>query len=187
MKKIMILIIVVLLLLLAGTLCRGADMVSPESWITHKVEIKTNSMFAKEKIDKGELIAIFGGKIVTRSQVAHLSQEQMPNLLQIEDDFWIISSAAQHDPVNCINHSCAPNAGMKGQLSLVAMHDIEPGKEVTFDFAMVVSEWIGMEAITCKCGAVDCRKIVGKDDWKSEKLQQKYKGYFSSYLEKKMQ
>jgi hypothetical protein len=58
------------------------------------------------------------------------------------------------------------------------------GEEITFDFAMVISEWVGMDPMVCTCGAANCRKTVGQDDWKIKELQKKYKGYFSSYLER---
>lgn len=40
--------------------------------------------------------------------------------------------------------------------------------------------------LKCKCGSKNCRKIIRGDDWKIKKLQKKYKGYFSDYLQKKI-
>ena len=39
-----------------------------------------------------------------------------------------------------VNHSCAPNMGFNGQVVLVAMRDVEPGEELTFDWAMFTDE-----------------------------------------------
>jgi len=35
-----------------------------------------------------------------------------------------------------VNHSCDPNCGLVGAVLVVAMRDIEPGEEITFDYAM---------------------------------------------------
>jgi len=63
------------------------------------------------------------------------------------------------------------------------MRDIEPGEELTFDYAMTESTQYSLK---CECGAKNCRKLVTGDDWKILKLQKKYCGYFSNYLQEKI-
>jgi hypothetical protein len=41
--------------------------------------------------------------------------------------------------------------------------------------------------MTCNCGAPGCRKVITGRDWMKPELQQKYRGYFSWYLEKKIE
>jgi hypothetical protein len=38
----------------------------------------------------------------------------------------------------------------------------------------------------CHCGASTCRRIVTGQDWRRPDLQEKYRGYFSWYLEQKI-
>ena len=66
------------------------------------------------------------------------------------------------------------------------MRDIEPDKELTFDYAMVLSKSVGSDIefeMKCRCKSKKCRKNISERDWEKQKLQQKYCGYFSQYLE----
>lgn len=84
-----------------------------------------------------------------------------------------------------VNHSCNPNCGISlnkvGAHDFIAMHTIEIGDEVTFDYAMrnYIIEYFPYK---CCCGASDCRgSITG---WKDlpESFKSKYKGYVAPYL-----
>ena len=84
-----------------------------------------------------------------------------------------------------VNHSCRPNCGIKlnetGAHDYVAMQDIMPGEEITFDYAMQNYE-VGHFPSECLCGAIDCRgKIGGWKDLPIDKKQQ-YKGFVAPYL-----
>lgn len=135
------------------------------SWTSSKLEARptasgTFGMFAKGHIGKDEPVAVFGGTIISKQQA-----------VQPSDDVWNINGSDTLEPVDYINHSCNPNAGMREQILLVAMRDIAPDEEVTFDYGMVVSEWVGTEPIACNCGSVECRKTILQDDWKNKRLQ----------------
>jgi hypothetical protein len=84
------------------------------------------------------------------------------------------------EPADFINHSCDPNCGLQGQIILVAMTDIQPGEEVTFDYAMTDSS--PFDEFDCSCASPRCRGKVTRDDWKLPDLWQRYEGYFSTYL-----
>ena len=86
------------------------------------------------------------------------------------------------------NHSCDPNAGINGQIFLVAMRDIEKGEQITFDYAMTLhhTEGVGRYELKCLCGSKNCRGTITEDDWKIPELQKKYAGYFQWYLEEKI-
>ena len=110
--------------------------------------------------------------------------------MQIEERF-VIGSREERAPENAdyFNHSCDPNAGFKGQIFLVAMSDIDKDEEVTFDYAMVVSESVGSSIIfemECECGSRICRKQITENDWRLPELQRKYNKYFSQYLQEKI-
>ena len=78
--------------------------------------------------------------------------------------------------------------GFKGQIFLVAMRDIKPGEEATFDYGTVLHESPDAPRYTlgCKCGASSCRGTITENDWKNPVLQKKYKGYFQYYLAEKI-
>lgn len=159
-----------------------------QSWVDSRLEVRQSSgrgagMFTTAPIAKDTLLAVFGGTIMNKEAVLSLSAESIKNVLQIDDGLWIGSLHAEK--TDFINHSCDPNAGLNGQIFLVAMRDIVPGEEITFDYATVVSEWIGMEPLACNCQS-SCRKMVEAYDWQCKELQEKYRGYFASYIQKKI-
>lgn len=82
-----------------------------------------------------------------------------------------------------LNHSCQPNLGLRGNVIIVAMRDIEAGEELCPDYAMIFNNEMKFE---CKCGVKNCRQTVTGKDWKLKELQKKYQNYFSSYLLKKI-
>jgi hypothetical protein len=41
-------------------------------------------------------------------------------------------------------------------------------------------------SIECNCGAPDCRNTLTGKDWQRPDLQQRYVGYFSAYLTRKI-
>ena len=79
------------------------------------------------------------------------------NPLQIGRNSYMILDAL---PV-CINHSCAPNAGIRTTNTLVALRSIKKGEELTFDYSTVVGEVNEGWYMSCACGAPSCRKTIG--------------------------
>jgi len=61
------------------------------------------------------------------------------------------------------NHSCDPNCGFRNLLDLHAIRTIESGEELTYDYSLNargVYFWWKMSR-RCKCGAKNCRGLVG--------------------------
>ncbi len=119
-----------------------------------------------------------------------LSEAHSDFALQIDESF-VIGSKFAHDveDTDFFNHSCEPNAGINGQIFLVAMRDIEPEEEVTFDYAMVLHAAKGVPRyeFTCNCNSLDCRGNISEDDWKMIELRHRYDGYFSLFLQEKIE
>lgn len=131
-------------------------------------------------IQKDELLAVFGGRIVRLDEAA---DPQSLKLIQVEEGLYL-ETMTPGEPADCFNHSCQPNAGMSGQVALVAMRDIAPGEEVTFDYAM--SDGSDYDEFLCSCGAPECRGKVTGDDWRRPELWARYAGYFSPYLQRRI-
>lgn len=105
--------------------------------------------------------------------------------LQIAEDLVIGLPNPTHDePGEYFNHSCNPNAGFKGQICLVALRAIAAGEAVCFDYAMVLSK--PDNRFECRCGTPRCRGAVTGEDWKDPELQRRYTGFFSLYLQEKI-
>lgn len=66
------------------------------------------------------------------------------------------------------NHSCDPNAYIRGESDLVAMRDIAQGEEITYDYSTTMNdneekiEASGREVWTCacRCGSRSCRGVI---------------------------
>jgi len=110
--------------------------------------------------------------------------------MQIEERFVLGPAGTEPEDTDFFNHSCDPNCGFKGQVFLVAMRDIRAGEEVTFDYCMTVSASVGSDMVfemDCACGSPHCRKRITELDWMMPELQLRYKGYFSPYIQDKIE
>jgi hypothetical protein len=121
--------------------------------------------------------------VVPGSRLAAYSEYAQTHGLQVEDDLFLLP-LTEEDPSDCFNHSCNPNAGLSGQITLVAMRAVEMGEEICFDYAM--SDSNPYDEFICGCGAPICRGRVTAEDWKRKDLQMRYEGYFSPYLQRRI-
>lgn len=162
------------------------------SYISPKVKNKFSEaagrgLFAIEKIQKGEIVADFTngiGEYVDSKKADELFKKGYDHMIQVDDDlFFAAVKKSNFEDADYINHSCNPNCGIKDKLKIVAMRDIQSGEEITIDYAMMESSDYDFQ---CNCGFANCRKTITGDDWKIKELQQKYNGYFSDYLQKKI-
>ncbi|MFP1155473.1 SET domain-containing protein-lysine N-methyltransferase [Mycobacterium sherrisii] len=93
-------------------------------------------------------------------------------------------SPAEYEPVMLfINHSCEPNVGFAGNIVLVTMRAVGAGEELTTDYALFDDH---DEQMTCHCNAPSCRGVIDGHDWRRSDLQRRYRGYFSWYLQRKI-
>ena len=112
-----------------------------------------NGIFAQESLKKGELLAVFGGSVYPWELFAALPERERSLSLQVEENLFLVPDKIGEG--DYVNHSCDPNAGLSGQIALVAMRDIQPGEEVCFDYAM--SDTVPYDEFDCRCGAENCR------------------------------
>ncbi|MBI2041673.1 MAG: SET domain-containing protein [Candidatus Nealsonbacteria bacterium] len=161
------------------------------SYLTPKAEARKSKImgkgvFAKEKIKRGELIALWGGYVISLGEMKKLPQEilRFDYPVQIYEGFYLgPKKVSDLDDAEMFNHSCDPNAGVKGQNILVARRNIESGEEICFDYETTDSRGL---KILCECGFKICRKVINGISWKDPKFQKKNQGYFSWYLEEKI-
>ncbi len=165
------------------------------SWLSPKVKltlsgIQGKGLFAIQAIKKGELVNLCGGTIITEAEYARLEKRHAAFLFnyatKIAQGLYLLGGLGvdELEDDDFLNHSCDPNCGIRGQIAVVAMRDIKKGEELTLDYAMIDDD----PAITfpCRCGSSQCRRIISGDDWKSIRLQKKYNGYFSWYIQERI-
>ena len=160
---------------------------SSSSYLSPKLEPRQvfgnqNGLFASQTIESGELLVVWGGNIYPTEAFNKLTPREQERSIQVEEGMYLIADV--EEPADYFNHSCDPNAGLNGPISLVALRRIHPGEHVCFDYAM--SDGSPYDEFECQCGSANCRHSITGDDWQNPELQERYYGYFSPYLQRRI-
>ena len=164
---------------------RRLSYISPRA-VVKESPIHGEGLFARERILKGEIVCVKGGYIYDHETLKAMPGWYRAAEIQLAEDLFIGPNAESEREGSMIfsNHSCNPNIGIQGQIVFVAMRDIQPGEELTHDWATTDDDNYELE---CNCGAQNCRKILTGKDWSKTELQEKYRGYLSWHIERKIQ
>ncbi len=158
------------------------------SWLTPKAEVRPVGehgfgSFAVEPIGAGEVVAAFGGHIVTGAQLGDFDEARVSRSIQVSDDLYLLAPAAIEDG-DLVNHSCDPTCGLMGEAVVVARYDLLPGQELTFDYGTCDAS--PYDEFDCACGARRCRGRVTGDDWRDREFQMRNNGWFSPYIARRI-
>ena len=145
---------------------------------------KGEGLWARDFIPAGETVVCFAGYAIDGAQLKDLPAVRRMHGLQVDDDLYIVGPEIP-EPGDFVNHSCDPTCGLNGNVLLVARRDIFPGDEITFDYAM--SDSTDYDEFDCCCGSPECRGRITGNDWTQPALQERYDGFFSSYLDRKIE
>jgi len=98
----------------------------------------------------------------------------------LTEETWVMWS---RDPADWrpVNHSCDPSAWLEG-LDVVARRRIEPGEEITLDYATFYNE--RMPAFECDCGSDRCRGTIRGTDY-LEDFVESYGAHVSDYVRRR--
>ncbi len=163
-------------------------------WLNPKLEVKDSDVegagtLAKGNIKKNDLLLVLSGYVMKLSEEEKLPGSLSDNGIQVTDNLSLcVSKKSELGGINFFNHSCDPNAGIKGQIFLVAMRNIKKGEEVTFDYAMTLCESSDAQPykLKCLCKKKNCRGVITDSDWRNKELQKRYKGYFQYFIQEKI-
>jgi len=154
-------------------------------WITPKAEprdskIQGTGMFARESIAQDEVVAMYGGIIVPKADIEKY-RELIGGIrgIQVEEDFYICPTETAG---GLFNHSCEPTLGYGGQITIVAVRNIEADEELAFEYAFSETNF---ESFTCTCGNKTCRHTIKPTDWQNPELRGKWGKYFTPLLRSK--
>ncbi len=125
---------------------------------------KGAGIFAARPFRAGETIvhedaATYSSRTVTRAELAAHGHELDWYTFQVGRDAYLLPRGAIDD---LTNHSCEPTAGIRldqGGYRLIALRDIAPGEEITYDYSTYLAG--DHEAMRCCCGSRHCRGLVG--------------------------
>jgi hypothetical protein len=86
-----------------------------------------------------------------------------------------------------INHSCRPNCYVHAtgkRAVLYSLYLIQPGSELTYDYATTSTDTLDTWQMNCKCGEQNCRQVISGHqhiDWDTHQTYQD-KGILPSYI-----
>ena len=160
----------------------------PSSYLSPKIQARPkanghgNGIFAQQILNKGELLAVFGGVVYAWDTFILLPERERSLCIQVEENLFLVPRPIGDG--DYVNHCCNPNAGLSGQIALVAMRKIQPGEEICFDYAM--SDTAAYDEFECECGAPNCRRSVTGSDWQLPETQKRYAGYFAPHVQRRI-
>jgi hypothetical protein len=111
-------------------------------------------VFARSIIYEDEEILRFSGPLIDLQEAMAKGARQC-DPLQIGSGLYVDIGP----PGVLVNHSCAPNAGIRHNVRLFALTDIPAGAEIFYDYSTTMNEdhW----SLECLCGSALCRGNVG--------------------------
>jgi hypothetical protein len=159
------------------------------SWFDPRLEKGTSpihgaGIFTTAAIQAGERLLIPGGIVFTLEEWGAGSVPLDPAKVYNEsriDEHYFLANPIDEDLLYFFNHSCDPN--LWGD---VARRDIVAGEELTTDYGLeMADENYLLEP--CRCGTALCRGRVTGNDWNLPELQQRYRGHFPPFIERKIE
>lgn len=130
------------------------------------------AVFANRNFTKGDKIIEFRGKLFTYEQLPTPYNKAEDRYVQIGKNVYMGPSGGFDD---FSNHSCSSNAGLKiegEKVILIAIKNIQKGKEITWDYSTTMNEddW----EMDCVCENKNCRKRIRDFKYLPKTVQQKY-------------
>lgn len=122
-----------------------------------KSKINGKGLFAAKEYNRGQFIEyIHGSKVLIRKFNKKIYKKTF-NWIAVSR-FTFINT--DESVFRFINHSCEPNAAIKGERTVYALRPIKCGEEVTIDYSLneVDPDFLMSD---CHCGSKFCRKNIG--------------------------
>ena len=112
-------------------------------------------LFATKPIVRRAAIVAYRGKCVPTKEAQARERRGGAKYMFEINRHWTIDGSSRKNPARYINHSCKPNAEAvlrNGKMLLVALRDIAPGEEITFDYGPEYFE-LFIKPSGCRCAA----------------------------------
>lgn len=128
------------------------------------------AVYAAVAFAEGDQIVKFTGRRFRADQVPSVMRGGSDRFVQVTPDHYMGPSNRIDD---LINHSCAPNAGLRFTdegVVLVAIKPIAPGEEIAWDYSTTLtqSNW----HMICQCKSPECRRVIGNFETLSPERQE---------------
>lgn len=119
-------------------------------------------VYATELISKGTRIIEYAGERIPWEDTSDDEDDPHTFIFGLGNG-EVINPGIDGNDARWINHSCDPNCEAfeeKGRIFIYARRDIEPGEELSYDYALEIDEPItkkSMGEFECLCGSRSCR------------------------------
>ena len=139
-------------------------------------KIHNKGIFAFRDIKKEEIISRFKGPIKFKINRNKRDALLHPDWVGITKDHWMDPER----PQKFFNHSCNPNASIKGRIFIESIKNIRKDEEITFDYSTIEGDlrW----EMKCKCKEKNCRKIIKSIQFLPKRQIIKYMPYIPAYF-----
>lgn len=132
-----------------------------------KSKVSGNGVFVTSNINKGKTICFLEGEEIDIYEMLKRIDDGIEagsDPLQIDNETYLDLDELSRT----FNHSCNPNAFIKGKNELVALKNIKQNEEIKYDYSTTMNDnkeklkedgsvvW----TCKCKCGEPNCRKII---------------------------
>jgi SET domain-containing protein len=111
--------------------------------------------FACALIPAGGRVVEYVGRKIDKLESLRECELENPFIFCL-DDCYDLDGSVDWNPARFLNHSCAPNAEaqlLEGRIWIVALRDIQPGGEITFNYNYGLEDY---REHPCRCGAPNC-------------------------------
>lgn len=149
-------------------------MLHPDVYLTDNHVIHGKGLVARAPIRKGEIISQLDltSPTLLITDVMAMPPDEQEALLhygyQRSDDLIVIDK----EPERYMNHSCDANIKWIETDTMIASRDIQPGEEITYDYA--TTEITIPFEFECRCGTPACRHHVTNLDYLIPSWQARY-------------
>jgi len=135
------------------------------SYVVRRSSIHNRGLYARAAIEEGEYIVEYRGEKITKAESERRAlSQQARGQKNRSGQVYIFELNKRYDldgnkPGNVArfaNHSCEPNCeavNYRGRIWFVAVKDISPGDELTFDYGYALENALDHP---CKCGSSSC-------------------------------
>jgi uncharacterized protein len=145
---------------------RSADL----AFEIRKSSIQGRGAFATRRIRPGTRLIEYVGERISRDEADlrydDTAMSRHHTFLFALDDDTVIDAAVDGNEARYINHSCDPNCQAvieDGHIFIEAVRNIQPGTELTYDYAYERTDEHGPEddeLYACRCGSPRCRGSI---------------------------
>ncbi len=150
--------------------------------MTNKVYIANSQVHGKgvhaaKDFKKGETIFVIKGKRVRLVIQSKKDSKLGPHWVGLRKHLWV----DPEPPARFLNHSCNPNAGLFGSVTLKAMRRIHKGEEITLDYSTTEDDL--MWDFKCACGEKKCRGKLRSVQLLPKETFKKYLPFIPRYFQ----